>query len=83
MKSRYRGPLRPQEEYKDWLQEGYKADSWSRDQSKDPSIYLSPGSIVYYYNFIHTQGYPFDLENLTQSVDLQDNPNNTIYTLNG
>ena len=83
MRSRYCGPARPRTPYKDWLQGGYKATSWSRDQSRPPEIYLPPqAEVIYYYKYIDDQGYPFDLTTLDQSIDLQSYPNKTFYDLN-
>ena len=83
-RSRYFGPARPIATYKDWLREGYNADSWSRDQSVPPAIYLRPREPqIYYYSYINNQGYPFDLIRLDEAVDLSSNPGSTFYDLNG
>lgn len=84
MRSRYFGPARPVSTFKDWLKDGYNADSWSRDQSQPPPIFLRPRDDgPYYYSYIDNQGYPFDLMLLDESVDMMDNPGSTFYDLNG
>ena len=72
MRSRYVGPARPSALKKDWLADGFKCDSWSRDQSKPPSIYLRPRPpVIEYYAYIDAQGYPYDLEPGDARVDMQ------------
>ena len=83
VRSRYCGPARPRSPQKDWLLGGYKAESWSYDQSKAPPIYLRPTYEQFYYEYIDSQGYPFDLNNLDKSIDLARNPNDVYYDLNG
>lgn len=93
MRSRYFGPARPIEIKKDWLEDGYNVDSWSRDQSKPPPIYLrprfpdpippDPEPIVMYYAFIDNQGYPYDLEPGNALVDMAANPEEIFYDLQG
>lgn len=84
VRSRYFGAARPTAPKKDWLEDGYNADSWSRDQSSPPPIYLRPRvKTLSFYSYIDNQGYPFDLNSLDNSVDLQLNPSTTYYDLNG
>lgn len=94
MRSRYFGPARPITNEKDWLQDSYNADSYSRDQSKLPAIYLrpvyvyptpeptpEPTPIYYFYNYIDAQGYPYDLGTGKEYVDLELNPIEEFYDL--
>ena len=93
MRSRYFGPARPVEEKKDWMLDGYAADSWARDQSKPPPIYLRPRDpdpippdpepITLFYEYIDSQGYPYDLVTGKEKVDMQANPEEKFYDLQG
>ena len=87
VRSRYCGPARPRTIYKKWLQEGFNADSWSYNQSEEPEIYLrprpNPDPVAAFYSYIDEQGYPYDLESGNTAVDLELNPTDTFYDLNG
>ena len=73
--------------------EGYAADSWARDQSKPPPIYLRPRDpdpippdpepITLFYEYIDNQSYPYDLVNGKEKVDMQANPEEKFYDLQG
>ena len=79
--------MRPIEESKSWLKgDGYKAASWSYDQSEPPPIYLPPSFYKKFYAVIDNAGYPYDLmseEYPDVFVDLLSNPQDTRYDLNG
>ena len=84
MRSRYFGPARPITPKKDWLLDGYKVDSYSRNQSVLPAIYLRPSydpPTYLYYSYIHEQGYPYDLALGSGYVDLSLNPGQEFYDL--
>lgn len=82
MRSRYCGPARPRTVYKKWLQSGYKAVSWSRDQANEPLIYAPPNYFDKYFE--HIAGDYMDLQaNSGLIIDLQLNPQTIIHDLNG
>lgn len=96
MRSRYFGPARPITDEKDWLLDYYKSDSYSRDQSKPPEIYVRPTYVIptppepippdptpiyYTYNYIDEQGYPYDLALGREFVDLEGNTVEEFYDL--
>lgn len=89
--------MRPLPEEKSWLQGGYKANSWSRDQHVPPAIYARDSSDVpvvrnlqqrltgrtgTFLDRLGEEGVVIDLANIAASVDLGSSSENTFYRLN-